>query len=552
MSSLPKNFDVKKLRDSNYRGEDFSINRDLVENPFNKRKCTDCLCGLVFIAYISTLIAAAVYGYQNGHPGELLAPIAPGNQICGYSEGHEAFPYLYIYDIKSALTPPFDFFGLTTCVKECPDDNIFFEIECSTAEVCNQGYTRYSTFPVLGYCVPDADTPGFKEAEAAFLAYAGGSPLYDVYKTRWFILGSVLVAIVNALLYIKFMDWCAMPCAWISVLTVAAGLVGIGTSCWLIREASMTKQTINMIVKQIVDNLSIQITSRTMAEFFSAIVAGDVALMPVSDYDVSSTLFQRRLQAVLWYAAIFFWVISLVYILCLLCNQHSLRVSIRIIEVAGDFVADTKRVLIVPILFFSMAVVATAVWAAGYVCVASLGTFYVESQALQLKSVENSDMINYVLWAMIFGYFWIIAFILACNEFIIIVSTATWYFSDKTVPDDDGIDGEAEVYKGFYWLFRYHFGSLALGSLLIAIVWMVRFVFEYFSKKLEKVTGEDNCFTKAFMRCIECFLACFDRMMRYLTRNAYIYMAISSESFCSSALNSFILVLKNASKFAFV
>ena len=40
--------------------------------------------------------------------------------------------------------------------------------------------------------------------------------------------------------------------------------------------------------------------------------------------------------------------------------------------------------------------------------------------------------------------------------------------------------------------------------------------------------------------------------MRYLTRNAYIYMAISSESFCSSALNAFILMLKNSAKFAFV
>ena len=45
---------------------------------------------------------------------------------------------------------------------------------------------------------------------------------------------------------------------------------------------------------------------------------------------------------------------------------------------------------------------------------------------------------------------------------------------------------------------------------------------------------------------------CFDRFMRYLTRNAYIYMAISSESFCSSALNAFILILKNSAKFAFV
>jgi len=155
-----------------------------------------------------------------------------------------------------------------------------------------------------------------------------------------------------------------------------------------------------------------------------------------------------------------------------------------------------------------------------------------------------------MLWIMIFGYFWIMAFILACNEFVIIVSAATWYFSDKTIPDDDGIAGDAEVYKGFKWIFV-HFGSLAIGSLLVAIVWMIRFVFEYVSKKMEKASG-DNKAVKAMICCIRCCLDCFDRLMRYLTRNAYIYMVISGEGFCSSALNSFILMLKNAAKFAFV
>ena len=40
--------------------------------------------------------------------------------------------------------------------------------------------------------------------------------------------------------------------------------------------------------------------------------------------------------------------------------------------------------------------------------------------------------------------------------------------------------------------------------------------------------------------------------MRFLNKNAYIYLAISNENFCSSSLNAFILVLKNAAKFSFV
>ena len=156
-----------------------------------------------------------------------------------------------------------------------------------------------------------------------------------------------------------------------------------------------------------------------------------------------------------------------------------------------------------------------------------------------------------MLWVMIFGYFWIMAFILSCNEFVIIVSTATWYFSNKDIPDDDGIPGDAEVWKGFAWIPRYHFGSLALGSLMIAIVWIIRAAFEYVANKIQDVSGS-NVAVKAMLCCIRCCLDCFDRFMRYVTRNAYIYMAISSESFCSSALNAFILILKNSAKFGFV
>lgn len=51
---------------------------------------------------------------------------------------------------------------------------------------------------------------------------------------------------------------------------------------------------------------------------------------------------------------------------------------------------------------------------------------------------------------------------------------------------------------------------------------------------------------------MRCCIACFDRFIRFVNRNAYIYIAITSNSFCSAAVDSFIMVLKNSAKFAFV
>ena len=111
---------MKKMSDRKYKGEDYNVNPDILNDPFNRRKCTDVLMGLFFFAFLCGMIFMTGLGYVNGSPGELLAPIESNNQICGYSPGTEGYPYLYIYDVTSALTPPFDFFGYTTCVQSCP------------------------------------------------------------------------------------------------------------------------------------------------------------------------------------------------------------------------------------------------------------------------------------------------------------------------------------------------------------------------------------------------------------------------------------------------
>lgn len=155
------------------------------------------------------------------------------------------------------------------------------------------------------------------------------------------------------------------------------------------------------------------------------------------------------------------------------------------------------------------------------------------------------------MWYMVFGFIWIIFFLISCNEFVVIVSAITWYYSDKTIPDDDGIPGDSDVRYGFWWSVRYHMGSLAFGSFILAVVWILKVIFEYVGEKLHEATGGNSC-TRCMLACCNCCLHCFDRFIRYLTKNAYIYMALSGEGFCSSALNAFVLILKNAAKFAFV
>ena len=66
MSSLPAGFDMNKLKDRNYKGEDFNVKQDLGEGPFKERRMTDALCCLFFTAFLVGMGFCTFYGYSNG------------------------------------------------------------------------------------------------------------------------------------------------------------------------------------------------------------------------------------------------------------------------------------------------------------------------------------------------------------------------------------------------------------------------------------------------------------------------------------------------------
>jgi hypothetical protein len=51
--------------------------------------------------------------------------------------------------------------------------------------------------------------------------------------------------------------------------------------------------------------------------------------------------------------------------------------------------------------------------------------------------------------------------------------------------------------------------------------------------------------------CGDCILRCIEKICDYLNSAAFAYMAISGDSFCSSAWNGFLLNVKHLMKFAF-
>jgi hypothetical protein len=132
---------------------------------------------------------------------------------------------------------------------------------------------------------------------------------------------------------------------------------------------------------------------------------------------------------------------------------------------------------------------------------------------------------------------------IALSQFIIACTVSIWYFTREKA-------GAKAVLRSAYYSIRYHLGSLAFGSLLLSIIKFVKFLLWYLKEKVYKKGFEGNACLRIGCKCVECYVNCFERFIKFLDKNAYIQIALMGDSFCIAAKNAFVLILENAVRFA--
>ena len=88
----------------------------------------------------------------------------------------------------------------------------------------------------------------------------------------------------------------------------------------------------------------------------------------------------------------------------------------------------------------------------------------------------------------------------------------------------------------------YHLGTIAFGSLIIAIIKFNRAIVSYVENKLKMY---NNDLVRCALCICKCCLWCLEKFMKFINRNAYIMCAIKSTNFCVSAKDAFCLLMRN-------
>ena len=444
--------------------------------------------------------------------------------------------YMQAAQSDASLLVPFTFLALPVSV--CPYE----------ARFCVP--LQYAQFASLldRYCVPKlVDAAGSYVPEAVSVGF--GDMMGDIRTTWPLILGMAFGGLLIALLFLYVLRLCVGVFIWLTIFFVFVLIIFGAASSLLWSQkcvgASLFAQT----------DVSDLVQGQTVcANGFS---------IP----DSNGRLAVRIISYVLFGLSAFYLVLVL-----LLCKR--IRLGIAMNKVAAQFVRQNHAALLVP-LFQTLCLIAWwALWLAAIVftltdipadyrdmqsawtgdfetalsaCSGASGV-YIRSFAPGGVPVYACKEAKYILswkfWYSIFALVWVNVFIVSSGQMIIAGAVGVWYFTPN---HSKGSLGAFPIRTGFRNTFIYHLGTLAFGSLVLALIRVVRLVF-FWQSWVNKKAIPKNPVVGCFVACINAVLAVIDRIVTFINKNAFIQTALMGTNFLVSCAAAVSLIVRNAAR----
>lgn len=215
-----------------------------------------------------------------------------------------------------------------------------------------------------------------------------------------------------------------------------------------------------------------------------------------------------------------------------------IRKAIGIIQEATKGFGAMPQLFFVPLSSLVVFIIFLAYWICVFVFIYSTGLPTIEGYTVryQLNYVGNV-----LIYFHIFGFFWISSFISAFTIMVVAGAIGSWYWKrDKRLLDPRS----RYVSKAFLRTFVYHIGTVAFGSLLVAILQAIRIIFEKMYVELKKAHLALKILPGVGW-AVRIFLWVFEHIVKFVNEYAYIQTALYGTHFIKSAMNAFALISRN-------
>jgi hypothetical protein len=476
----------------------------------DKRGCTDILCLLIFVAFWVVMLGIGIYAVSNGDPNALIYARDYEGNVCKGTKNKIYYPD---YVLLTAQTED-DLVGF--CVETCPSAGDIFK-----NGLCSSVYTA------LKFCPVGFDTENYfyrcmAKSGVSAATGQGASLLSGQIDSVGAEFGRSIGDVENSL----------------SPIMLVGGLGSLVASfIWMLL---LSKFTTLIVWTSIFMFCAIFFLATAVLGCYGGMYGECSAEGSVDYYKAGFVIIG---------------LVTVVLLCIILCMCSRIRLACGILSQASKAVLHMPIITLFPLVPFMMVSFLYSYWV-----VVAAYLYGVESTANSTLSVDSLVQYNSsfntaikvddntvnVMWAIhLFGLLWTSEFITAISMTVIAGAISHWYFTaDKTKL------GHAPVIKAFYRTFRFHLGSIAFGSLIIAIIDFIRIVLTYIEKKL--LEGAKNEMAKNIIKAIFCIIQsclwCLKKCLKFINKNAYILIAMKGSSFCPSAICAISLVLTNPAR----
>lgn len=520
------------MPDAGYDEERYGSHRKLVASDIGlgaPRSCTNIVVLFLFLCAWALMIVVAAAAWGKGDLERLLNGVDYLGNVCGKGSPHgvasnvasdwgdrTSLFYPVGFDTATRSFNVYDALKLGVCLSRCP---------AAGERVSLYGTTFFALFPSarkFGRCVPllaqfDCSALDAGDRSKCNSTKDGSGS----YISRQLDLDNTAERSFGA---IKHRWW---------VILVAALLAGVIAFVWLFVLRRLVKPVVVVTIALV---------------FLALVVVGGVLYYQhhqLSNNGKGST------GAAKWYlaGAILCWIGAFLYTCVCVFLWKDVMVACDIIEEASKIPIQLPTMVLVPpvqVLLIVPLAIFTAFAAAEIHTSSSLKNVG-SAKILGYNTTETVAQYKGEDWRTVaqiynvFIFLWTVGFIHAIGFMTLAFCGVFWYWSAR----GDEKTTEHGVLTGAHLTARYHMGTLALGSLIIAIVQMFRLALATVQHRMRGVAERADT-VKVILCCVQCLLACFERFLQFINKNAYILCCMTGDSFLPSARHAFALLVRNA------
>lgn len=528
------------------------------DGPTHTRSCTDVIfAGLIIIAW-AAMTAIGINSWTNGNVEYVINPMDYEGNICGTNFGDmNMTDYPKLVYINS--------FGGGVCVEECPKVTDLVDVHTlityggvyqSEEAVLPADYVKmanYSNATYVKYCgnytcntnpLYSWNTPGILKG-SGFAYYALDT--YEVLNTRC-ISNPAAIKMLKTII-----DTGTDPIdidAWTDTQAFASNLANdlYQARIHIFTFGIFASMVIGFIYAQLLrfqPLLGFMIWGSILGCMAIIFAVGAFAYKSADEWKQQDPPMRSDfdIQGTKIFSYCMFGLGAIVVFLTIFLRKQ-IMLAMACVREAARSIGSMPIIVAFPLIQGTGLVLFLAVWLAFAVSLASTGE--ISDMALPTFAVVKvrtylfDDFTKYCGWYLLFCLIWTIAFIQAIGEIVVAMSVSKWYFSR-----DKWKVGNMTVIKSMYDTIRYHLGTAAFGSFIIAVTQIIRIIVARAQKRAREL---GNKLGEAILCCCQCCLWVFEKVIKFLNKNAYIQTAIFGTPFCRSARESFALITRNAGK----